>query len=240
MPCLVWMHGGGFILGDARSDDAFCGRLAEAIGLVVMNVEYRLSPETPYPGALNDGYSVLAFVFENAGSLGIDIDRIGVGGRSAGGGLAAGMALIAAAHGDYHLAYQVLDMPELDDRVSTHSARAHRNAPNFCTENAILSWEHYLGHAFSRGGPGVPRFAAPARADVEDLQALPPTYLTTMELDPLRDEGILYGLNLLRAGVSVELHSYAGTFHGSHHFVEAPTSVRAQNDVETWLSHLLS
>ncbi|MFF2059974.1 alpha/beta hydrolase [Rhodococcus qingshengii] len=224
-PVLVWIHGGGFATGTARVSESFCVDVARETGCVVANVDYRLAPETPFPGPLNDCYAALVFVHAHAHELGIDPDRIAVGGQSAGGGLAAGTVLKARDERTVPVAFQLLEIPELDDRLTTASMTDFVDTPIWHRHNAILSWQYYLGEDYAGpDDPSVSIYAAPARAS--DLAGLPPTYLCTMELDPLRDEGIEYALRLLRAGVSVELHSFPGTFHGSSLLSAAEVSKR--------------
>ena len=214
IPVLLWIHGGGFAIGTAESTDPFCVEVARELGFAVANVEYRLAPETPFPGPVNDCYAALTYIHAHAEELGIDPSRIAVGGQSAGGGLAAGTVLKARDEGVVPVAFQLLEIPELDDRLTTVSMTNFVDTPLWNRPNAILSWQYYLGESYSGPeDPDVSIYAAPSRAT--DLRGLPPTYLCTMELDPLRDEGIEYALRLLQAGVSVELHSFPGTFHGS-------------------------
>jgi len=226
IPVLLWIHGGGFAIGTAASSDPFCVEVARELGFAVASVEYRLAPETPFPGPLSDCYAALTYVHAHADELGIDPTRIAVGGQSAGGGLAAGIVLKARDEGIVPVAFQLLEVPELDDRLTTHSMTTFVDTPAWNRPNAILSWRHYLGESYSGpSDPNVSIYAAPARAT--DLRGLPPTYVCTMEFDPLRDEGIEYALQLLRAGISVELHSYPGTFHGSSLVATAEVSRRA-------------
>jgi acetyl esterase/lipase len=226
LPVLVWFHGGGFVLGSAVFSDPFCVEVVRELGIAVANVEYRLAPETPYPGPVDDGYAALMYLYEHADELQIDRNRIAVGGQSAGGGIAAGIALRARDDGVVSVVYQFLEIPELDDRLSTTSMKTFADTPMWHRRNAALSWQYYLGETYC--GPddeNVSIYAAPARAT--DLSGLPPTYLCTMELDPLRDEGINYAVGLLGAGVSVELHSFPGTFHGSAMIATAEVSKRS-------------
>ncbi|WP_055476476.1 alpha/beta hydrolase [Gordonia sp. HS-NH1] len=226
LPVLLWIHGGGFAIGTAASTDPFCVQVVRELGFAVASVEYRLAPETPFPGPLNDCYSALTYVHAHATDLGVDTSRIAVGGQSAGGGLAAGTVLRARDEGVIPVAFQLLEIPELDDRLTSVSMTDFVDTPLWHRPNAILSWKFYLGESYTGPeDPDVSIYAAPARAT--DLSGLPPTYLCTMELDPLRDEGIEYALNLLRAGVSVELHSFPGTFHGSGLVAAAEVSKRA-------------
>ncbi len=219
---LVFIHGGGFMLGSVDQQDIGCQAFCGAVETVVVSVEYRLAPAHPYPAGLEDCYRSLEWTVANAAVLGIDPDRVAVGGASAGGGLAAATALLARDRGGPSICYQCLQIPELDDRLETVSMQTFVDTPLWNLPSAEWSWKHYLGDL--HGSDDVPYTAAPARC--EDLQGLPPAYVSTMEFDPLRDEGIIYALRMLQAGVPVELHSYPGTFHGSGLFVDAGVSKR--------------
>jgi acetyl esterase len=217
------VHGGGFVVGSIDIFDAHNLRLARELGVVVITVDYRLAPEHPYPAAIEDCYAGLVWTAKNADALGIDPDRIAIHGQSAGGGLCAGLALLARDRGGPSIAFQYLGVPELDDRLDTPSMRNFTDTPIWNRPNAIVSWDAYLG-AGKRGTPDVPIYAAPARAT--DLTGLPPAYVSVMEFDPLRDEGIAYAQALLHAGVSVELHAFPGTFHGSSMVEQAAVTRR--------------
>ena len=206
------VHGGGFILGDLEIDHARNLQLARELGVVVVSVGYRLAPETPYPGPLEDVYAGLVWTAKNAAELGVDPQRIVIHGVSAGGGLCAGLALLARERGGPDIAFQFLAHPEVDDRLATPSMLTYTDTPVWNRPNAVLSWDSYLG-AGVPGTDDVPVYAAPARAT--DLAGLPPAYISVMHFDPLRDEGVAYALALLAAGVSVELHLFPGTFHGA-------------------------
>nr|WP_194737057.1 alpha/beta hydrolase [Actinomadura sp. RB99] len=227
LPGLLYIHGGGFVLGsvDASHDDALC--IAAEVGAVVLSVEYRLAPEHPFPAGLEDCYAALTWTAANAADLGIDPGRLAVGGESAGGGLSAATALLARDRGGPALCFQLLGIPELDDRLDTPSMRAFHDTPIWNRPNAELSWDYYLGEGV-RGTAGVSPYAAPARA--EDLTGLPPAYVTTCEFDPLRDEGLAYALRLVQAGVGTEVHHYPGTFHGSGLIPDAAVSRRMAAD----------
>jgi acetyl esterase/lipase len=206
------VHGGGFILGDIDASHAGNVALARAVGAVVVTVEYRLAPEAPFPAPLEDVYAGLVWFAEHAADYGVDPARIAIHGISAGGGLCAGLALLARDRGGPAIAFQYLGVPEVDDRLTTPSMTAFTDTPIWNRPNAIVSWDAYLGEGVP-GSADVSPYAAPARAT--DLSGLPPAYVSTMAFDPLRDEGIAYGLALLAAGVPVELHLFPGTFHGS-------------------------
>ncbi len=211
VPAVLYIHGGGFFLGSIDTEHGGSARLAQDLGVVVVSVEYRLAPEHPFPAGLEDCYAALVWLHQQADALGVDPARVAVNGGSAGGGLAAGLALLARDRGGPAICFQYLGIPELDDRLDTPSMQQFLDTPMWSRPQAEKSWEWYLGHA--HGSDDVSPYAAPARAT--DLAGLPSAYISTMEFDPLRDEGIRYALALMAAGVSVELHSFPGTFHGS-------------------------
>jgi len=224
-PALLDIHGGGFVCGDMAMEHGFCALAARALDAVVVTVEYRLAPEHPFPAGLDDCYAALQWMHAEAAGLGIDVERIAVGGQSAGGGLAAAVALLARDRGGPPICFQFLGIPELDHRLDTPSMRAFVDTPMWHRPNAELSWKYYLGDDAADVSP----YASPAIA--EDLTSLPPAYVTAMEFDPLRDEDITYALRLLQAGVSVELHSLPGTFHGSAAIPGAAVSKRCSSEL---------
>jgi acetyl esterase len=215
---IVWLHGGGFVMGDLDTEHPWAARLADGSGVVVISVGYRRAPEHRFPAALDDTYAVLTWTAEHAAEFGIDKAHIAVGGHSAGAGLAAAVALRARGQQGPPIRFQLLNQPELDDRQETWSARQFTDTPWMTRDKLAATWRHYLGSA-----PASP-YAAPARA--ADLSGLPPAYIATAEFDPLRDEGITYALRLLQAGVPVELHQWPGTFHGSQAILSAEVSQR--------------
>ncbi|HEY6738484.1 MAG TPA: alpha/beta hydrolase [Actinopolymorphaceae bacterium] len=221
---IVWLHGGGWVMGDLDTEHPWAARLAEGSGAVVISVGYRLAPEHPFPAALDDTYAALTWAAEHADELGIDPGRIAVGGHSAGAGLAAGAALRARDENGPAICFQLLNQPGLDDRQETWSARNLTDTPWMNRAKVTDAWRHYLGRDTSRSPEPVSPYAAPARA--EDLSGLPPAYIASAELCPNRDENILYALRLLQAGVSVELHQWPGTFHGSQAILSAEVSQR--------------
>jgi len=225
LPCVFEIHGGGFLMGSIDMMDPWCQSVAAELSAVVVSVEYRLAPEDPFPAGIEDCHAALSWTAESAAELGIDPDRIAIAGQSAGGGLAAGLALLARDRGGPAIRFQLLEIPELDDRLETPSMVQFVDTPLWNRPNAVWSWKHYLGP--DHEGEVSP-YAAPARA--KDLSGLPPAYISTMEFDPLRDEGIEYGLRLLQSGVSVELHSYPGTFHGSGLLPTAEVSKRSARE----------
>jgi acetyl esterase len=216
VPGIIHIHGGGFVIGNLESELGSCVALCRVLGVVVVSVDYRLAPETPYPGPLEDCYAALQWASDNGAQLNIDAARLAVFGQSAGGGLAAATCLLSRDRGGPKICFQFLGIPELDDRLQTSSMQRFVDTPMWNRPNAELSWDFYLGDRYQRGADDVPYHAAPARA--EDLSGLPSAYISTMEFDPLRDEGVEYALKLMRAGVATELHSFPGTFHGSSIF----------------------
>ena len=223
LPGLLHLHGGGFMIGSVEMSDVSCTRYADQVGAMVVSVDYRLAPETPFPGPVEDCFAALTWFAAKADDLGVDPGRIGVIGESAGGGLAAGTTLLARDRGGPVLCYQHLDIPELDDRLDTPSATRYVDTPLWNRPNAVFSWRSYLGEV-TPGGPDVSPYAAPARA--ADLSGLPPATVTVCQFDPLRDEGIAYAQGLMAAGVPTELHAYPGTFHGSAGAAEAAVTKR--------------
>ena len=226
------VHGGGFTVGNLELNHRTNVTLAQELKVVVVAVDYRLAPETPFPGPLEDVYAGLTWIATHSDELGIDARRIVIHGGSAGGGLCAGLALLARDRGGPHIAFQFLSIPELDDRLLTGSMIAFTETPLFNRPLAEFSWDCYLGPNRA-GGDDVSIYAAPARAS--ELSGLPSAYISVMQFDPLRDEGIEYAQALLAAGVSVELHLYPGTFHGSALVEYAAVSQRERAEALTVL-----
>jgi acetyl esterase/lipase len=226
LPGVLYIHGGGFCVGDLETEHRGIAQTAVEVEAVIVSVDYRLAPEHPFPAGIDDCYAALEWMTKNAGELGVDAGRVAVMGGSAGGGLAAGIALMARDRGGPSLCFQVLNIPELDDRLETPSMKQFTDTPLWNRPNAIVSWRYYLGEML---GGDVSPYAAPARA--EDLRGLPPAYVCTMEYDPLRDEGLVYAMRLLEQGVSVELHQFPGTFHGSSLVGNAEVSRRGSQEM---------
>jgi acetyl esterase len=204
-PVVVYCHAGGFALGNLDTDHLQCVELARRARCTVVSVDYRLSPEHPYPAALDDAVAVLKWVADNAKDLDVDAARIAVAGSSAGGALAACLAQGAADGWLPPVIFQLLHQPVLDDR-RTPSKDEFRASPAFDGEAADLMWRYYLGTDVA-----LPA-AVPARRD--ELSGLPTALITCAEIDPFRDEAIDYALRLLRAGVRTELHVFAAACHG--------------------------
>jgi acetyl esterase/lipase len=225
LPCLYHIHGGGYVAGSAHGAEPIMRPLALQLECVVVSVDYRLAPETRFPGAIEDCYAGLQWVFANAGELGIDPSRIGVTGESAGGGLAAALALLARDRAQLRLTFQHLIYPMIDDRTCTRSD-PHPYTGEFVWthQNNAFGWQALLG--VPPGGDGVSPYAAAARAT--DLSKLPPTYISTATLDLFLEENLDYARRLTRAGVPVELHVYPGAYHGFDFFAQAPVSLAAR------------
>ncbi|MFQ6856127.1 alpha/beta hydrolase [Streptomyces sp. 35M1] len=210
LPCLVWIHGGGMVLGSPETDDARVAAYALEADCAVVSVDYRLAPEHPYPGPVEDCYRALRWTADQAETLRIDPGRLAVGGISAGGGLAAATALLARDRGGPGLVFQFLLCPMLDDRNTTGSSREFTEAVKWPRANNLYGWAALLGPL--TGSDDVPPYAAPARAT--DLSGLPPAYVDVGELEVFRDECARYALRLIEAGVSTEFHLWPGAFHG--------------------------
>ena len=207
-PVLVWFHGGGWVLGSIEGSDLTCRNLAAQSGVVIVSVGYRLAPEHPYPSGLGDCYAALVWVAATAGDLGIDPDRVAVGGDSAGGNLAAVVALAARDRGGPAVRFQLLVYPVTDALMSHPSVRD--NGQGYMLTDDSMKWfiELYLGE---RGDPKDP-LVSPVYAD--DLSGLPPALVITAEYDPLRDEGEAYGTRLQRDRVAAKVSRYDGMIHG--------------------------
>ena len=211
LPAILHLHPGGYVLGSADMLAPADAALAEDLGCAVFAVDYRLAPETRHPGPIEDCYAALRWLHANAAALHIDRDRIGVLGESAGGGLAATLALLARDRGEVALAFQNMVAPTLDDRCCVGPASSPFVGEFVWTrEQSAFCWSALLGIA--PGSPGVSAYAAAARAD--DLAGLPPAFIAVGALDRLAGEALAYATRLTEAGVSAELHLFAGAFHG--------------------------
>jgi acetyl esterase len=230
---VILLHGGGFVVRSVESERARAVEVVRELDAVVLAIDYRLAPEHPYPAALDDAWSALEYLHDRADELQVDRSRIAVVGESAGGALAAGLAIRARDEGGPALCMQALLIPVLDDRLETGSMRRFGDTPMWTRSMAESSWGHYLGSSST-----VPSTAAPAR--VVDLSGLPPTYITCMEFDPLRDEALAYAQRLLDHGVSVELHCYAGGFHGATSIPVTSFARRALDELITVLRRRLA
>jgi acetyl esterase/lipase len=210
LPALFWIHGGGYVMGDIEQDDRLMKQLVRRIGCVAVSVDYRLAPEHPFPTPVEDCYAGLKWLFANADELGVEHSRIAIGGPSGGGGLTAGLGLMARDRKEVQLAFQLLIYPMIDDRNATPASHAITDPRVWNRESNRLGWKAYLGR--DGGGADVSPYAAASRAT--DLTNLPPTYISVGTLDLFVDENIEYAQRLIQAGVPTELHVYPGAFHG--------------------------
>lgn len=200
-PALLWIHGGGYVIGSAAQDDTLCRRFAAALGVTVASVDYRLAPQHPYPAGLQDCYAALTWL---AGLPAVDPARVAIGGASAGGGLAAALALLARDRGEVSLVAQVLVYPMLDDR-SVGRQFDHPGHRLWTQESNRFGWSAYLGGA-------DPEVAVPARR--RDVNGLPPAWVGVGTLDLFHDEDIAYAQRLQAAGVPCDIEVVPGAFHG--------------------------
>jgi acetyl esterase len=235
LACYVYIHGGGWWLGNIDLYDGSCRAMADHLGCVVASVGYRLAPEHTFPTAAEDCYAALRWVAMNADVLGIDASRIAVGGGSAGGNLAAVVALMARDRGGPSLRAQVLDIPATD--LMMKSASIEQNANGYLLTKAAMEEcrSHYAPDPTDWTNP----YASPLHAS--DHSNLPPACVTTCEYDPLRDEGEQYAMKLVAAGVPVTMQRALGHIHGSHHMVKLmPESARYTDTVVTFLRQHLA
>ena len=210
-PAILHIHGGGFFAGSAVSGVADLQVQAKALDCTIVTVEYRLAPETPFPGALEDNYAALRWLYHNAEGLGVDRTRIALQGESAGGGHAAMLALAARERGEVPLCFQSLIFPMLDDRTgSSRQPADHIGTFLWTRELNVLGWSCLLGSP--PGGQSVPEGASPARA--VDLAGLPPTFIAVGDLDLFVEEDIAFASRLIAAGVATDLLVAPGAPHG--------------------------
>ncbi|GAA4612934.1 alpha/beta hydrolase [Actinoallomurus liliacearum] len=235
-PVFYYMHGGGMIIGNNRTGVGGALDWAVDNGAVVVSVEYRLAPEHPDPAPIEDCYAGLLWTHEHAAEIGGDPNRIVVTGASAGGGLAAGVALLARDRGGPRLLGQVLMCPMLDDRFVTPSSRELDGEGVWDATSNATGWTALLGE--SRGGSDVSIYAAPARAT--DLTGLPTSFVDVGSVETFRDEAIDYATRLLQAGVQSELHVWPGGFHGFDGMApQASLSQTASATRAAWIRRLL-
>lgn len=211
LPGIYHTHGGGMTVGSPRTTvgGILLPYVAEGLAVAV-SVDYRLAPEHPDPAPVSDCYAGLVWTAEHAAELGIDADRLLITGESAGGGLAAGAALMARDRGFPALTHQILICPMLDDRFETVSSRMLDGEGVFDRNDNLFGWTALLGER--RGGPEVSHYAAPARA--QDLSGLPSTFIDVGAVESFRDEALTYAQRLAPAGVDVSFHMWGGAFHG--------------------------
>ena len=210
-PAYLHIHGGGYIIGAPEQNDGSSRSLAAELACSVVSVAYRLAPETAFPGALEDCYAALLWLHREAEALGVDRNRIAIGGESAGGGHAAALAIYARDRGEVPICFQLLDSPMLDDRTgSTGDPHPYCGEFVWPPANNRFGWRSLLG--MEPGGADTPAGAAPAR--VEDLSRLPPTFILVGAIDLFMEEDLEFARRLMRAGVPTELHVIPGAFHG--------------------------
>ena len=221
---LLWLHGGGYVMG--AGDDWLGKQLAADIGCTVASVDYRLAPEHPYPAGIEDGFAALKWLRKNAASLGVDENRIAVGGASAGGGLAAGVTLLNRDSREPLPIFQLLMYPMLDILHDTESGRI-ADYPIWSRETSLNAWAMYLG---GRPAGDASPYAAPSRAT--DLSGLPPTYLCVGDVDLFRDENIAFMQKLVADGSPGEFEVYPGVYHGAEfQYPDADISRRMYSDM---------
>jgi acetyl esterase/lipase len=225
-PAILHVHGGGYVIGVPEMNDAVNRQMASDLGYVIVSVDYRLAPETPFPGPLEDCYAALQWLHANAGELGVDPARIAIRGESAGGGLAAGLALYARDKAEVPVAFQCLTYPMIDDRPT---ADPHPYAGEFVwnAQSNVFGWSAYLGKP--PGGPDVSPYAAAARA--ENLVGLAPAVIITGALDLFMEENLEYARRLSRAAVPVDLIVYSGAYHGFQACIESELNQRYYRDM---------
>jgi acetyl esterase/lipase len=236
LPALLWIHGGGYVMGDIEQDDRLMKQIVKRTDCVTVSVDYRLAPEHPFPAPVEDCYAGLKWLFAHAEELGVEPSRIAIGGASGGGGLCAGLALMARDRGEVPVAFQLLIYPMIDDRNVTPASHAITDPRVWNRENNRMGWKAYLGR--EGGGADVSPYAAASRAT--DLSKLPPAYIPVGALDLFVDENIEYAQRLIQAGVPTELHVYPGAFHGFDMFApSAKVSKQFKADRETALRRAL-
>lgn len=231
-PAVYHMHGGGMVAGTVPIWAPLFKRNVASWGVQVFAIDYRLAPESPAPGPVEDSYAGLKWLSENAESLGVDPARIILYGESAGGGIAAGTALLARDRGlSPPVAKQVLVYPMLDDRTKFGPDWPVRPLLAWTEADNEIGWSSYLGaDKWGRDDADVSIYAAPGRASEEDLVGLPKTYIDTAGFDLFRDEDLRYAGRLLDAGNEVEFHLYPGVPHGFEGSVTPSVVVRAQEN----------
>ena len=225
-PVVVYLHGGGFVLGTLDSRDPICRTVADRAECVVVSVAYRLAPEHPFPAAVEDAYAATEWVAEHAAAFDGDADRVAVAGDSAGGNLAAAVSLAARDRDGPDLVHQALAYPVLDHRDREYASRAENAEGYFLTAAGMDYFDgHYVDSWVHRENPYLSPLAAPSHAD------LPPATVVTCGFDPLRDEGVAYAAALADTGTAVQHRHYPGLIHGIASMVADPVDVPSGHEV---------
>ncbi|WP_313801426.1 alpha/beta hydrolase [Sphingobium sp.] len=235
LPAILHIHGGGYVMGSVATNHASNMVMAAAVEAVVVSVDYRLAPETPAPGSVEDCHAALCWLHDQAALLGVDPARIAVRGESAGGGLAAALTLLVRDRGGPAIVHQNLIYPMLDDRTCIARQADHLGAFVWTPEANAFGWRSLLGRA--PGAAEVPPYAVPARA--ADLGGLPQAFIAVGALDLFLAEDMDYARRLIEAGVATELHVYPGAYHGFDILPDAPASVRMRQDAVVALRRAL-
>jgi acetyl esterase/lipase len=236
LPTIVHIHGGGFVAGAPEMKDVGNRLLASDLRCAIYSVDYRLAPEAPHPGPLEDIYSVFAWLHRNAGPLGLDTTRIGIKGESGGGGFAAAAALYARDQQGPKFAFQHLIYPMIDDRTAVRKdLHPHVGEFVWTQEHNHFGWHSLLGR--EPGSAGVSPYAAASRA--ADVSNLPPTYISVGGLDLFLEENMTYADRLSRAGVPVEFHMYPRAYHGFYQATNARVTKQAERDNREALQRFL-
>ncbi len=226
LPAILHVHGGGYVVGSVTTNHLSNIELALSTSALILSVDYRLAPETVAPGAVEDCYAALQWLHDSAEQLGIDRARIAVRGESAGGGLAAALALLARDRGGPAIAHQNLIYPMLDDRTCITRLPEHLGAFVWTPQANSFGWRSLLGQ--EPGSADISPYAAPARA--EDLAGLPPAFICVGALDLFLVEDMDYARRLIEAGVAAELHVYPGAYHGFDVLQDAPPVQQMKRD----------
>ena len=209
-PVLLWLHGGGYVIGKPEMDDSICVQYVRELGITVISVDYRYAPKYPFPAGLEDSYSALKWAGAHSQQLGIDAQRIAIGGVSAGGGLAAALVQLAHDRQEIKPVFHLLVYPMLDDRTVLRADIDDSNSPAWNQKSNRFGWESYLGKKC--GAEDVPPYSVPARR--EDLSGLPPAWIGVGTLDVFHDEDVAYAQRLKECGIECELYIVPGAFHG--------------------------
>lgn len=209
-PVLIWMHGGGYVLGRPEQDDERCAHYVGELGIMVVSVDYRCAPKHPFPAGLEDGYSALKWVASHSQQLGVDTTRVAIGGASAGGGLAAALVQLAHDRQEIKSIFQLLVYPMLDDRTVLRTDFDDSNNVTWNQKSNRFGWASYLGTEC--GAADVPAYSVPARRN--DLSNLPPAWTGVGSLDVFHDEDVAYAQRLKACGIACVIDIVPGAFHG--------------------------